>query len=87
MNLAAWAVLKPMSAIIVIAGLAGCAEFDPGNCIGDPGTRCNFQMHLDAARRQCTIIDVRNPTEPAVVYSAAHGTSTYCEPQGWRNGR
>jgi hypothetical protein len=72
--------------LISLLALAGCVS--PSNCVGDPGTVCDFQMHLDAAKRLCTIIDVRdpNPNEYAGVYSASHANGAlYCDPQGWRS--
>lgn len=66
--------------------VAGCAGTDNG-CIGDPGTVCTFQMRLDMAKRWCTVYDMRDPREPVGSWSAAHGTATYCDREGWRNGR
>ena len=69
---------------ILIGALAGC-EINPANCVGDPGTVCQWQVSLDVPRRQCTITDTLRGTTSAV-YSAAHANGAlYCDPQGWRS--
>jgi len=66
-----------------LLALAGCVS--PSNCVGDPGTICQWQMSLDVPRRQCTITDTLRGTTSAV-YSASHANGAlYCDPQGWRS--